>query len=179
MTDALQRTLRALWVEYGLQELNMAYVNMLTTMETQLKELRSPPVLPKPQTVVLTNTIDTPTGPKVVVKKTTPSVPVPAPAPVPALASIPEKVTDEKKMADLNKRKIHKETVAKRKELLEGQGINGRQMLTQDAIKKWLDEGKTYWDIAEQTGVPDADISVLAKSFGLQSKVSKKYWSKK
>ena len=173
MTDALERTLRALWVEYGLQQLNMAYVNMLTTMETQLKELRSPPVLPKPQTVVLMNSIDTPTDPKVVVKKKTPSVPAPVPAPV------PEKVTDEKKMADLNKRKIHKETVAKRKELLEGQGINGRQMLTQDAIKKWLDEGKTYWDIAEQTGVPDADISVLAKSFGLQSKVSKKYWSKK
>ena len=173
MTDALERTLRALWVEYGLQQLNMAYVNMLTTMETQLKELRSPPVLPKPQTVVLMNTIDTPTDPKVVVKKKTPSVPAPVPAPV------PEKVTDEKKMADLNKRKIHKETVGKRKELLEGQGINGRQMLTQDAIKKWLDEGKTYWDIAEQTGVPDADISVLAKSFGLQSKVSKKYWSKK
>jgi len=79
----------------------------------------------------------------------------------------------DKKMADLNKRRIHKETIAKQKEKLDAQGINGRQLLTADAMKKWIDDGKTYWDIAEQTGVPDADISVLAKSFGLQSKVSK------
>ena len=176
MSDTLHRTLRALWVEYGLEELNMAYVNMLTTMEGQLKAVRKSEDLPKPpvlKEIVLTNTLDVPAvkGPPKPVKekKWTPPVPAPAPTPEP----VPEKVVSEKKMADLNKKKIHKEAVAKQKEKLDAQGINGRQLLTADAMKKWIDDGKTYWDIAEQTGVPDADISVLAKSFGLQSKVSK------
>lgn len=157
---------------YGVQEVNMAWVNLLTTLESQLQKVLHPEVKPKTPELVLTNTLDVPAvkGPPKPVKekKWTPPVPVVAiPEPV------PEKVVPEKKMADLNKKKMHKETVAKRKEMLEAQGINGRQLLTADAMKKWIDDGKTYWDIAEQTGVPDIDISVLAKSFGLQSKVSK------
>ena len=156
----------------------MAWVNLLTTLEAQLKVALHPEVKPKTPEIVFTNTIETQTSPPAVKgppkpvkeKKWTPPVPVAVPPPTPV---VPEKVVSEKKMADLNKRKMHKETVAKRKEVLEAQGINGRQLLTADAMKKWIDEGKTYWDIAEQTGVPDADISVLAKSFGLQSKVSK------
>jgi len=167
-----------LLVQFGVEEVNMAWVNLLTGLESQLKKALHPEVKPKTPDVVLTNTIEplpVPPAVKKIIKKkdivaagpTGPTGPSAPPAPA------PEKVVSEKKMADLNKRKIHKETVAKQKEKLDAQGINGRQLLTADTMKKWIDAGKTYWDIAEQTGVPDADISVLAKSFGLQSKVSK------
>ena len=175
MTPELSRTLRALLIEYGVEEVNMAWVNLLTGLESQLKEVLHPEVKPKTPEIVLTNTIESPLVPpavkKVVRKKDI--LPTPAPVPTPIPTPPPEKVVSEKKMADLNKKKMHKETIAKRKEMLDAQGINGRQLLTADAMKKWIDDGKTYWDIAEQTGVPDTDISVLAKSFGLQSKVSK------
>jgi len=162
-----------LLVQFGVEEVNMAWVNLLTGLESQLKKALHPEVKPKTPEIVLTNTIETlpvpPAVKKVIRKKNIVLPPVPAPTPTPA----PEKVVSEKKMADLSKKKMHKEAIAKRKEMLEAQGINGRQLLTADAMKKWIDDGKTYWDIAEQTGVPDSDISVLAKSFGLQSKVSK------
>jgi len=157
----------------------MAWIGLLTTLESQLQKVLHPEDKPKTPDVVLTNTIESPLVPpafkKVVRKKDilpTPA-PTPTPTPAPAPAPEPEKVVSEKKMADLSKKKMHKEAIAKRKEMLDAQGINGRQLLTADAMKKWIDDGKTYWDIAEQTGVPDTDISVLAKSFGLQSKVSK------
>jgi len=172
MNPELSRTLRALLIEYGVEEVNMAWVGLLTGLESQLQKVLHPEVKPKTPEIVLTNTIEPvllPAVKKVVKKKDIVPVPIPTPAPTPP----PEKVVSEKKMADLNKKKMHKETIAKRKEMLEAQGINGRQLLTADAMKKWIDDGKTYWDIAEQTGVPDIDISVLAKSFGLQSKVSK------
>ncbi len=169
----IDKELRNLLITYGVEKVNMAWVNLLTDLESQLKKALHPEVKPETPEIVLTNTLDVPAvkGPPKPVKekKWTPPVPAPAPTPEP----IPEKVVPEKKMADLNKKKIHKEAVAKQKEKLDAQGINGRQLLTADAMKKWIDDGKTYWDIAEQTGVPDSDISVLAKSFGLQSKVSK------
>lgn len=157
----------------------MAWVGLLTTLETELKNVLHPEAKPKPPTPVLLNTLESPQGLKISPakpKKAAVVAPVPVPEPVPVA---PVKDVSDKKMADLNKKKMHKETVAKRKEMLEAQGINGRQMLSQDALKKWVDEGKSYWDIAEQTGVADAEISVLAKTYGIQSKVSKKYWSKK
>jgi len=163
----LPSLLMNLLVQFGVEEVNMAWVNLLTDLESQLKKTLHPEVKPKTPEIVLTNTIETPPVKKVV--KKTPVPPAPAPTPEP----VPEKVVSEKKMADLSKKKMHKEAIAKRKEILEAQGINGRQLLTADTMKKWIDDGKTYWDIAEQTGVPDSDISVLAKSFGLQSKVSK------
>jgi len=166
--QVIDKELRNLLITYGVEKVNMAWVNLLTLIESQLKKALHPEVKPKTPEIVLTNTIETKVSlpvPKKVVKKA--SAPEPMPEPV------VEKVVHDKKMADLNKRKIHKETIAKQKEKLDAQGINGRQLLTADAMKKWIDDGKTYWDIAEQTGVPDSDISVLAKSFGLQSKVSK------
>ncbi len=169
----LPNLLLNLLVQFGVQEVNMAWVSLLTTLEVQLKEALHPQVNPIPPQVILTNSFEVLPAVKgppkpVKEKKWTPPVPVVAiPEPV------PEKVVLDKKMADLNKKKMHKETIAKRKEILESQGINGRQLLTADAMKKWIDDGKTYWDIAEQTGVPDTEVSVLAKSFGLQSKISK------
>ena len=171
----IDKELRNLLVCYGVEKVNTAWVNLLTLVESQLKKALHPEVKPKTPEVVLMNTIETqvalpvPKGPPKPVKEKEWTPPPIAPIPEP----VPEKVMQDKKMADLNKRRIHKETIAKQKEKLDAQGINGRQLLTADAMKKWIDDGKTYWDIAEQTGVPDADISVLAKSFGLQSKVSK------
>ena len=171
----IHKELRNLLVQYGVEKVNMGWVSLLTTLESQLQKVLHPEVKPKTPEIVLTNTIESPLVPpaakKVIRKKDI--LPTPAPVPTPTPTPAPEKVVSEKKMADLNKKKIHKEAIAKRKEILEAQGINGRQLLTADAMKKWIDDGKTYWDIAEQTGVPDTDISVLAKSFGLQSKVSK------
>jgi len=173
----IHKELRNLLVQFGVEKVNMAWVGLLTTLESQLQKVLHPEVKPKTPDVVLTNTIESPLVPpavkKVIRKKDILATPASAPAPTPTPAPEPEKVVSEKKMADLSKKKMHKEAIAKRKEMLDAQGINGRQLLTADAMKKWIDDGKTYWDIAEQTGVPDTDISVLAKSFGLQSKVSK------
>jgi hypothetical protein len=164
----LPSLLMNLLVQFGVKNVDMAWKSLLTGLESQLKEALHPEIKPKTPEIVLTNTIETQVSlpAKKVMKKTPPPI---APVPEPE----PEKVVSDKKMADLSKRKMHKEAIAKRKEMLDAQGINGRQLLTADAMKKWIDDGKTYWDIAEQTGVPDTDISVLAKSFGLQSKVSK------
>ena len=168
----LPNLLLNLLVQFGVEEVNMAWVNLLTNLESQLKEVLHPVEKPKtPQgggPPLPANEPSQPPAWKKVPKVKDAKKPEPEPTPAPAPVNV-----DDKKMADLNKRKIHKEAVAKRKEVLESQGINGRQLLTADAMKKWIDDGKTYWEIAEQTGVPDTDVSVIAKSFGLQSKVSK------
>ena len=68
----------------------------------------------------------------------------------------------------------HREEIAKKnKELLE-KGIKPESLLTKENLTKWLGEGMSYMRIArEQVGLPETQISAMAKQFGLQSDIKK------
>ena len=81
----------------------------------------------------------------------------------------PTKVQDEQ----VDKKKKHKDAIiAKRNELVQ-KGIEPSTLLTMNAMKAWLEAGRTYWWIAEETGNPDVEVSAKAKQYGIKSKVSK------
>ena len=61
----------------------------------------------------------------------------------------------------------------KHKELTE-KGIKPESLLTKENLSKWLGEGMSYMRIArEQVGLPENEISAIAKTFGLQSDIKK------
>lgn len=70
-------------------------------------------------------------------------------------------------------KQLHKNEVEKKRQELLEKGIQPESLLTEANLKKWLAEGKSYMKIAKETGVHETQISTLAKSFGLQSKISK------
>lgn len=73
----------------------------------------------------------------------------------------------------VDKKTAHKNAILKKRAELTEQKVEGRTLLTEASMKKWIAEGLTYWKIAELTGVWDAEVSTIAKNFGLQSTVSK------
>jgi hypothetical protein len=83
-------------------------------------------------------------------------------------------LTDEQE-----KRQKHKEAIQTKRDELKASGVEPSTLLTLSNLKKWLDEGNTYWKIAELTGVPDADVSAVAKQYGLKSAVSQKIFMKR
>lgn len=95
--------------------------------------------------------------------------PVPAPPVSPVVVAV----------EGVDKKIAHKNAILKKRAELAEQNIEGRTLLTEASIKKWISEGLTYWKIAELTGVWDAEVSALAKNFGLQSAISKTYAFKK
>lgn len=140
--DALvvQKELRSLLVNYGVEAVNLEWVKLLTTLESQIKKaLKKDVVVVAPTAAPLTpaETSITPTA-EVIDKKT-----------------------------------LHKSVILKKRAELTEQNIDGRTLLTEPNLKKWIGEGKTYWKIAEETGVWDAEVSSIAKTFGIQSEVSK------
>lgn len=145
MDNQIQKELRGLLVNYGVEAVNLEWVKLLTTLESQIKA-----ALKKDVVVV---------APHVPVSVLAAPVPIETP-PTPD-ASVVDKKT------------LHKNAIYKKRAELAEQGIDGRTLLTEANIKKWLSEGKTYWKIAEQTGMWDAEVSTIAKSFGVQSEVSK------
>jgi hypothetical protein len=94
------------------------------------------------------------------------SVPKTKSVPKPTLAPPVSPIVEDKKTN-------HKNAIIKKRVELTEQCVEGRTLLTEENLKKWIAEGLTYWKIAEMTGVWDAEVSALAKSFGLQSEVSK------
>ena len=94
-----------------------------------------------------------------------PTVVSPVPAPPVSVAAVAVEGVD--------KRIAHKSAILKKRAELTEQNIEGRTLLTEANIKKWISEGLTYWKIAELTGVWDAEVSAIAKNFGQQSAVSK------
>jgi hypothetical protein len=70
-------------------------------------------------------------------------------------------------------KEIHKKAVSAKAETLKNAGIQPGSLLTKEALTKWINDGKTYWYIAEETGASDAEVSAMAKAFGLQSTLSK------
>lgn len=78
----------------------------------------------------------------------------------------------------VTKRRFDKEeqkeaVLAKRKEM-DAKGIKPETLLTKENLEKWLGQGMSYQRIArEYVGVPENEVSAIAKAFGLQSNVSK------
>ena len=147
----IQKELRNLLVCYGVEKVNMSWVGLLTDLEAQLKSFR------KREDAVEVPTVLPPTPPI----KPTPAPPV---SPVAPVAPVVEGV---------DKKTAHKNAILKKRAELAEQNVEGRSLLTEASIKKWISEGLTYWKIAELTGVWDAEVSALAKNFGIQSAVSK------
>jgi hypothetical protein len=144
----VQKELRSLLVNYGIEVVNLEWVKLLTTLESQIKSAL------KKEVVVVA------------------PVTTPIPVATPVSTSIPETTpTPETPVGD--KRVAHKNAILKKREELTKQGINGHSLLSEANLKQWVNDGKTYWKIAEETGVWDAEISSLAKSYGVQSEVSK------
>jgi len=98
--------------------------------------------------------------------------------PPPEIIFIPE-VKPETPEDAKSKKANHSEAISKKRLELEAKGVNPSTLLTVTALSKWINEGKTYWWIAEETGNPDTQVSVMAKQFGLQSQVSKMVLFKK
>jgi len=147
----IQKELRNLLVCYGVEKVNMGWVSLLTDLEAQLKNFR------KREDAVEVPTVLSPTPPI----KPTPAPPV---SPVaPAVVAV----------EGVDKKTAHKNAILKKRADLALQNVEGRTLLTEANLKKWILEGLTYWKIAELTGVWDAEVSAVAKNFGLQSEVSK------
>lgn len=141
----IQKELRNLLVCYGVEKVNMAWVGLLTDLEAQIKNFR------KREDAVEVPTVLSPTPP-------TPASPV-----SPVVVAV----------EGVDKKTAHKNAILKKRAELVEQNVDGRTLLTEASMKKWIAEGLTYWKIAELTGVWDAEISALAKNFGIQSAVSK------
>ena len=146
--DVIQRQLRSLLVCYGVEKVNMSWVGLLTDLEAQLKSFR------KREDAVEAPTVVPPKQHEVVQHQT------------PSASGSPAVEVVDKKIA-------HKNAILKKRAELAEQNIEGRTLLTEASIKKWISEGLTYWKIAELTGVWDAEVSAIAKNFGLQSAISK------
>jgi len=150
----IQKELRNLLVCYGVEKVNMSWVGLLTDLEAQLKNFR------KREDAVEVPTVLPPPLP----------TPVPKPTPVPPVSPVAPAVVA---VEGVDKKTAHKNAILKKRAELAEQNVEGRSLLTEASIKKWISEGLTYWKIAELTGVWDAEVSALAKNFGIQSAVSK------
>ena len=151
----IQKELRNLLVCYGVEKVNMGWVSLLTDLESQLKNFRK-----------REDAVEVPTVPP-------PSPPAPKPTPVPKPTPAPPVSPAVVAVEGVDKKTAHKNAILKKRAELAEQNVEGRTLLTEANMKKWISEGLTYWKIAELTGVWDADVSALAKNFGIQSAVSK------
>ena len=83
-----------------------------------------------------------------------------------------EKEKEEKKQRDPKEMKLwQKEQEEKKRKENEEKGINLKDLLTKENLKKWIeDEGRTYSYIArEYIGCKDSEVSSTAKAFGIEN----------
>ena len=115
------------------------------------------------------------------------AAPVPAPvaAPVPAPAPVPANEEEDGEPVQgytgpvytpQEKKKFQKDAEAKKHAELTAQGATLSSILTKENLKKWIeDEGHTYsWVAREKAGCPVAQVTAISKSFGIESKITKK-----
>ena len=154
--EAIEHTLRSLWIMHGFQVVHSVYHELLDGMLKDLKQISEgkPKAEPKPEPV--------PEEKKVIQFKNT-------------IETIPEPVVQDSKTKKAN----HKQLVQTKQEEMKKKGIEPSTLLTLTSMKKWIDEGRTYWWISEETGASDQEVSVMAKQFGLQSNASKMIGIKK
>jgi hypothetical protein len=67
----------------------------------------------------------------------------------------------------------HRDAVEKKRQELVAKGVKPESLLTEANLRKWINEGMSYLKIAKETGVHEVQVSNVAKSFGLQSKISR------
>lgn len=67
----------------------------------------------------------------------------------------------------------HREEVDKKRQDLVAKGVKPESLLTEASLRKWLGDGWSYMKIAKETGVHEVQVANTAKTFGLQSNVSK------
>ena len=67
----------------------------------------------------------------------------------------------------------HREEVEKKRQELVAKGTKPETLMTEANLRTWLSSGWSYMKIAKETGVHEAQVANFAKSFGLQSKISK------
>ena len=76
--------------------------------------------------------------------------------------------------ADVKQQKQkHRDEVDKKRQDLLAKGIKPESLLTEVNLRKWIGDGQSYLKIAKETGVHENQVATLAKSFGLQSKISR------
>lgn len=97
--------------------------------------------------------------------------PEPQPEPLPAVepVAVPAAAPAAPRAGQMTKTE-HNALVAARAVELRNQGIDGASLLTKENLTQWIQNQKwTYMKVARETGVPDAQVSALAKSYGLMS----------
>lgn len=67
----------------------------------------------------------------------------------------------------------HREEVEKKRQELVAKGVKPESLLTEENLRKWLGQGMSYQKIAKETGVHEVQVSNVAKTFGLQSSISR------
>ena len=67
----------------------------------------------------------------------------------------------------------HRDAVEKKRQELVAKGVKPESLLTEANLRKWINDGMSYLKIAKETGVHEVQVSNVAKSFGLQSKISR------
>jgi len=121
---------------------------------------------------------------KVTVKKAA-EAPALAPIPEPVVVATPAVAQEEDNKEEgytgpvytaQEKKKFQKEAEEKKHAELAAQGATLSSILTKENLKKWIEEeGRTYaWVAREKAGCPSAQVTAVAKSFGIESKISKK-----
>jgi hypothetical protein len=85
---------------------------------------------------------------------------------------VEEEIKDQKKYRDPKEMKIwQKEQEDKKRKENEEKGINVKDLLTKENLKKWIEEeGRTYSYISrEYVGCKDSEVSAAAKVFGIEN----------
>jgi hypothetical protein len=91
---------------------------------------------------------------------------------VKAEVKVEEEVKKENKHRDPKEMKIwQKEQEDKKRKENEDKGINIKDLLTKENLKKWIEEeGRTYSYISrEYVGCKDSEVSATAKAFGIEN----------
>lgn len=172
-------------VHEGLRkEMEQTYKYLRTIFETPKNDIvMSVPVLTETIPEPVTSPTLAPT--QVTVEPEVLTLESPLPTPVPAATdenirevvihpkgSVPP-VTGESQQQPKWNTKEHREAVTKKKTELEEKGIIPINLLTKENMSNWLGQGLSYQKIARETGIHENEISTLAKTMGLQSKISK------
>jgi hypothetical protein len=172
-------------VHEGLRkEMEQTYKYLRTIFETPKNDIvMSVPVLTETIPEPVTSPTLAPT--QVTVEPEVLTLESPLPTPVPAATdenirevvihpkgSVPV-VTGEPQQQPKWSTKEHREAVTKKKAELEEKDINPMHLLTKENMSNWLGQGLSYQKIARETGIHENEISTLAKTMGLQSKISK------
>lgn len=201
--EALHQNLRALVAIHGFEMVHTTLQGMMRQDYDFLVRLYGLPVaapvsvaapVPVPVPVVVTvvepvvSSTDTNTkvkNVKITVKKAAPQpeppqpepTPTPTPTPLPQHQNTLEQPTEEKKFrSPAEMKEFQRLAVEKKRAELDAQGVSAKSILTKENLKMWVeDDGNTYaWVAREKAGCDESEVSAIAKTYGIVSKISKR-----